>query len=99
MYIRNGIAYAGEQPAPLKICGVRPLADHVLWVRFNTGEVRYYDCKPLLKYPLFAPLQDEQTFNSVYLDYGVTTWNDGGIDIAPEAIYQDGVPTLEAIGF
>ncbi len=91
MYIKNGIAYAGEQTPPLKISGVRPLADHRLWVRFSTGEAKIVDCTPLLQSPCFAPLKDEAAFRDVYIDYGVTVWNDGDIDIAPEYLYENGV--------
>lgn len=54
MYIKNGIAYAGEQA---------------------------------------RPLNDEAVFHSVYINCGVTTWNDGSIDIAPEYLYENGVAT------
>ena len=80
MYIKNGIAYAGEQTQPLKISGVRPLEDYKLWVRFSNGEVKIFDF-----------LKDKAIFNSVYIDYGVTVWNDGDIDIAPEYLYKNGV--------
>lgn len=90
MYILNGIAYAGEQRPPLKVSGVRPMEDYRLWVRFNTGEARVFDFKPLLNRPAFAPLTDRNVFNSVYIDYGVTVWNDGDIDIAPETLYEQG---------
>ena len=84
----NGIAYAGD-PAPiLQVSGVRPLDDYRLWVRFNTGEAKIYDCKPLLDSPAFAPLKDIETFRSVHIDYGVPVWQDGDIDIAPEALYE-----------
>ena len=90
MYIENGIAYAG-QPAPvLKVSGVRPLEDHRLWVRFNTGEARICDFKPLLHIPAFAPLSDIEAFRNVYIDYGTAVWGDGDIDIAPEALYERG---------
>ena len=95
MYIVNGIAYAGEQKPPLKISGVRPLPDHKLWVRFNTGEAKTFDFKALLDSPAFAPLKDETVFRSVYIDYGCTVWNDGDIDIAPEYLYQNGVTAEE----
>ena len=49
MYIINGIAYAGEQKPPIKAVGVKPLEDKRLWVRFNTGEAKIFDFKPLLK--------------------------------------------------
>lgn len=91
MYIVNGIAYAGEPAPTIKVSGVRPLDNHKLWVRFNTGETKIFDFNPLLDSPAFAPLKDESVFRSVYIDYGVTVWKDGEIDIAPETLYQQGV--------
>ena len=91
MYIKDGIAYAGEQAPAIKVCGVRPLDDFKLWVRFNTGEAKVFDFGPLLDKPAFAPLADKTVFDAVYIDYGVTVWNDGDIDIAPEALYENGV--------
>ena len=44
--------------------------------------------RPLLKEAAFAPLSDEDVFRGVYIDYGVTVWNDGDIDIAPEYLYE-----------
>ena len=91
MYIKNGIAYAGEITPQLKISGVRPLDDYLLWVRFNTGEAKIFDFKKLLDTPAFSPLKDKKVFCSVYIDYGVAVWNDGDIDIAPEYLFENGV--------
>jgi len=91
MYIVKGIAYAGEPTPELKVSGVRPLPEYKLWVRFNTGETRIFDVAPLLDKPAFAPLRDLEVFAGVYIDYGVTVWKDGKIDIAPEKLYYDGV--------
>lgn len=91
MYIVNGIAYAGEQPASIKVSGMRPLDDHKMWIRFNTGEAKIFDFKPLLNKPAFAPLTDNSVFHSGYIDYGVLVWNDGDIDIAPEYLYEHGI--------
>ena len=93
MYIKNGIAYAGEPTPPLKISGVRPLENFNLWVRFSNGETKIFDFRPLLKEPGFIPLQDEKVFREVYIDYGCTVWKDGDIDIAPEYLYENGVAT------
>ena len=90
MYIKDGIAYAGEQKPSLTISGVRPMKDYILWVRFNTGEERVYDCKPLLSRSGFAALKDTEVCNSVYIDYGVTVWCDGEIDISPNELYTNG---------
>lgn len=97
MYVKDGIAYAGEQTPAIKVCGVRPLEDFRLWVRFNTGEAKIFDFNPLLSKPAFAPLSDKAVFNAVYIDYGVTVWNDGDIDIAPETLYRDGVAAGGAV--
>ena len=91
MYIRDGIAYAGTIEPQIKISGVRPLPEHLLWVRFSNGESATFDFKPLLTSPAFAPLADIKVFNSVYIDYGMPVWNDGDIDIAPEYLYEHGV--------
>jgi len=90
MYILDGIAYAGDIVPAIKISRVRALDDYKLWVRFSTGEAKVFDCKPLLSTPAFAPLNDERIFKQVYIDYGVTVWMDGDIDIAPEKLYKEG---------
>lgn len=95
MYILNGIAYAGEQSPALRVVGVRPLQNYRLWVRFNDGEARIFDFRPLLDAPAFSKLADSDTFQSVYIDYGVPTWNDGEIDIAPKMLYEKGQPAEE----
>lgn len=91
MYIKDGIAYAGEAPQLLKVSGVRPMDNHKLWVRFCTGEAKVFDFEPLLIFPAFRALQDMGTFRSVYIDYGIPVWNDGDIDIAPEYLYEHGI--------
>ena len=95
MYIQNGIAYAGEQKKPITVSGVRPLPDHQLWVRFSTGEIKIVDFTPLLESPAFQPLKETDIWNGVYIDYGVTVWKDGDIDIAPEYLYEHGLPLEE----
>ena len=90
MYIIGDIAYAGELKPMLKVTGVRALKDFQLWVRFNNGETRIFDFKPLLKTHAYAPLSDPKKFNEVYIDYGVPVWNCGDIDIAPESLYENG---------
>ena len=97
MYIKNGIAYAGEPKPLLKVSGVRPLENYKLWIRFKTGEAKIFDFSPELNCPGFLPLKDKAVFDSVYIDYGVTVWNNGDIDIAPEYLYEHGVPFSDEI--
>ena len=91
MYIKDGIAYAGEEKPLIQVSGVRPLDNYVLWIRFNTGEAKLFDFKPLLEEICFRPLKDEVLFKTVYIDYGSTVWQEGDIDIAPEYLYANGV--------
>lgn len=90
MYIKDGIAYAGELKPVLRISGVRPMDNYKLWVRFNNNEEKIFDFKPLLNSPAFAPLSDIEIFKGVYIDYGMPVWNNGDIDIAPEYLYENG---------
>ena len=90
MYIKDGIAYAGEPEKFIHVCGVKALPDYVLWIRFDNGESKTFDCKPLLDKPCYLPLKDPETFKSVYIDYGTVVWNDGAIDIAPDNLFKYG---------
>jgi hypothetical protein len=42
MYILEGIAYAGEIEAPLKVIAARPLEEYKLWLRFSTSEEKIF---------------------------------------------------------
>ena len=55
MNVIDGIAYAGEPEPIIKVNGVRPMENYKLWLRFNTGEAKIFDFKPLLDMPAFAP--------------------------------------------
>lgn len=91
MFIKDGIAYAGEKTPALKISGIRPMKDYLLWVRFSNGEAKVFDFKPLLDTPAFLPLKDEDVFRDVYIDYGIAVWMDGDIDIAPAYLYEHAI--------
>jgi hypothetical protein len=91
MYIVDDIAYAGEKEPLLKVVGIRPMDDYMLWLRFSNNEERLYDVKPLLEYPVFKRLCHREVFTSVYLDFGVPTWLDGEIDIAPESLFENSI--------
>lgn len=97
MYIVNGIAYAGEPKEIIKVKSVRPLSGHRLWLRFTNNEEKIFDFTPLLDSPCYLPLKDKAVFDSVYIDYGCTVWNDGEIDIAPERLYDEGIDVKKAI--
>jgi len=52
---------------------------------------------PLLEFPAYKPLEQDEVFKSAKVDHGVVAWLDGDIDIAPEVLYRDSFAYLEAI--
>ena len=94
MYELNGIMYADDRKPLLTIKSVRSLDDYKLLARFSTGEERIIDVSHLLEEPAFRVLKNTSVFNKVYIDYGTVVWNNGSIDIAPEYLYENSVPTI-----
>ena len=88
MYIKDDICYAGELKENIKVVEVKPLRGRMLLVTFSTGEQRLFDATTLTG-SAFKLLEDENVFNNPELFHGVITWNNGEIDIAPEAVYRD----------
>ena len=88
MFVLDGIVYAGEPTADLKICDAHVVNDLSMLVSFSTGETRLFDAFELSRTPAFAPLNDQKAFEAFEIDHGVLTWLDGQIDIAPEAVYS-----------
>jgi hypothetical protein len=92
MYELNGIVYSDDPKPLLTVKYVRPLDNYKLFVRFSTGDEKEVDISSLLDESAFSFLRDLNLFKGVYIDYGTVVWNDGIIDIAPEFLYDTGVP-------
>ena len=74
-----------------KVRSVRTEEDKILWVRFDNGVAKLYDCKPLLKTEPFRVLENDAIFRAAHADpngYGVI-WNDD-IDLAESEIWLNG---------
>lgn len=93
MYIVDNIAYGGEAPPVIEVKSVRPMDGYKLWVRFTTNETKIFDFAPMLNSPCYLPLRDKAVFNRVYVDFGCAVWEEGNIDIAPERLYSEGIPS------
>ena len=67
---------------------VRP--NYRLWVRFADGAAGEVDLSDLVGKGVFAAWQDPKEFAQVAVDTesGTVAWP-GGIDLAPDALYQD----------
>ena len=88
MYIINGIAYAREKQKNMKVTNIKILDDLIMIITFSTGEQRLFDATCMLQYPAFKALENEQIFKSANIEYGVVTWDNGNIDLAPETMYE-----------
>ncbi len=89
MYIIDGIAYASHKMQETFVTAVKPLDDMMMIVTFGSGEKRLYDASQLLNFPAFQSLKDETIFMNAKVEYGVVTWADGEIEIAPETMYEN----------
>ena len=68
---------------------VKALADYCLEAVFENGERRWFDMKPLLAYPAFSALSEQNLFMKATVVYGTVAWNDE-IDLAPDTLYLRG---------
>ena len=87
MYIINGVCYAGELKEDIKVTEAKPLQGGMMLVTFSTGEKRLFDTTQL-DGTAFESLSDEKIFANPAIFDGVITWDNGEIDIAPEAVYR-----------
>ncbi len=79
-----------------KVRVVAALPGKRLRVEFTNGDVRIYDCTPLLSEPPFALLANEAFFRAVQADahgYGVY-WSED-IDLSESELWLNGVECVE----
>lgn len=74
----------------LKVTDVEYNGDYSLICTFNDGAVEKVDMTPVLDAPAFQELKDLDLFKQFGLDETIFWGN--GADIAPEWLYQNGVP-------
>ncbi len=92
MYIVDGIAYAGEALKDISVSKVKVLDDGILIITFSTGEERLFDSTTLLRFPAFASLSRKDIQESACVEDGILTWDNGNLDYATEALYDESVP-------
>lgn len=73
---------------------VQALNDYKLYIKFNNGEEKIYDMKPLLNHKFYQGLKDKERFKNVRTDGISIEWKTGE-DIAPESLYNDSIPIKE----
>lgn len=73
------------------IIEVRAMEDYKLYLKFDNGEEKIYDMKPLLNHKFYQGLKDKERFKKVKPD-GISIEWETGEDVAPENLYYDSVP-------
>ncbi len=73
------------------------MPEHQLQLHYANGEIRYFDMRPLVALKPWNRLLVDDLFSRVAVAYGTVVWP-GGIDVAPETLYDDSVasPALAA---
>lgn len=75
----------------IDVIDVKPKDDYLLFLEFENGEKKEFDCKTLFDKKPFQVLQDKIFFKRAKVAFGTVVWSDE-IDIAPETLYIEGVP-------
>lgn len=69
---------------------VRALPGYCLELLFSDGSLRRFDMTPYLDTGVFVELKDPKVFNAVKVDFDTIAWPNG-VDLCPEALYEDSV--------
>lgn len=64
-----------------------------LEITFSNGEVRRFDCAPLLDHGVFRELADMDYFRMARAAHGTVIWPNGQ-DICPDTLYEGSAPML-----
>lgn len=84
--MENNIIYSGNEEITAK--EIKILDDMILKITFSNDEIKLFDVKQLLSMPAFQTLKNKEIFENPTIEYGVITWDNGNIDIAPETLYH-----------
>lgn len=68
------------------VLSVTPKDNHLLELKFNTGEVRLFDATPYLDKGVFKKLKNKTLFNQAYVAFDTVCWP-GNLDISPDTLY------------
>ena len=71
----------------LGITSVEASAEHRLILRFDNGETRVFDVRPLLTVGRFRTLVSPQEFGKVRIAFDTVEW-ENGLDLDPEYLYD-----------
>lgn len=80
-------------PDAVKVC---VLEGYVLRVQFADGSVKDCDLSGLAEKGVFTRIKDTDFFRKAHAQDGAVVWDDD-LDIAPEYLYDNGVPLISSL--
>ena len=76
-----------------RVVSVKAIDDYRLHLVFTNGEVRLYDCSPLLDFGVFQELRNPAYFRQAHLAHGTVAWPHEQ-DICPDTLYERSTPSV-----
>ena len=74
-----------------RVLAVEYKGNHKLLIQFTNKEIKQFDFRPYINYPVYTPLKDETFCKKVKAIDRVVQWNDE-IDFSPDTIYLNRKP-------
>ena len=70
------------------LINIKPLDTFILELYLSNGDIKKFDMKPYLKYPIFKSLQDINIFRNLKIDeLGGVEWNlDNGASLSQDTL-------------
>ncbi len=74
-----------------RIIAIEYLQNHKFLLRFSNDELKIFNLKPYLQYPVYQALEDETFCAKATVFNGTIKW-DEVIDFDPDTLYMESVP-------
>ena len=74
MFVMDGLAFASEPKASMKVLDAKAVNGLSRLVIFSTGEKRLFDASELTDKPAFKSLKDSRIFGAFSIDHDIVTW-------------------------
>ena len=84
MFVMDGLAFASEPKASMKVLDAKAVNGLSRLVIFSTGGKRLFDASELTDKPAFKSLKDSRI--------DIVTWDNGEIHLDPETMYAMSYP-------